>query len=170
MSGQLSILVVGGNGFVGGHIIDYIRAKEPNAHIESLGRKTPVPSIHKDIKQHYADLADTSAVEGIVQSCKPNVIIHTASPPPFICPDSEYENTNIKGTQNLLAAAAKVDSVRVYVYTSSGSVVHDGASDLLNVDESAPILLAPVQKEPYWHSKAVAEIEILKANRISTLR
>ena len=117
------------------------------------------------VKYHVAELADFEAVQRVVNLSKPQVIIHVASPRPFVHPESVYESVNVRGTHNVLMAIGNVNTVRAYIYTSSGSVVHDGASDLIMVDESAPVLYKPKQKEPYWHSKAVAETDILHANR-----
>lgn len=50
------------------------------------------------------------------------------------------------------------------MYTSSASVVHDAVSDLIEGDDSLPLVYLPVQKEMYSHSKAVADQLVLDSN------
>jgi sterol-4alpha-carboxylate 3-dehydrogenase (decarboxylating) len=50
------------------------------------------------------------------------------------------------------------------VYTSSASVIHDSVSDLIEGDESLPLLYIPEQKEVYSHSKALADQLVLDSN------
>lgn len=50
------------------------------------------------------------------------------------------------------------------MYTSSASVVHDSVSDLVDGDDSLPLLYIPVQKEVYSHSKALADQLVRDSN------
>lgn len=50
------------------------------------------------------------------------------------------------------------------MYTSSASVVHDSVSDLVEGDDSLPLLYLPVQKEIYSHSKALGDQLVLDSN------
>lgn len=50
------------------------------------------------------------------------------------------------------------------MYTSSASVVHDAVSDLVDGDDSLPLVYLPKQKEVYTHSKALADQLVLDAN------
>lgn len=53
---------------------------------------------------------------------------------------------------------------KAFVYTSSASVVHDSVSDLVEGDESLPLVYIPKQKEVYSHSKALADQLVLDNN------
>jgi sterol-4alpha-carboxylate 3-dehydrogenase (decarboxylating) len=53
---------------------------------------------------------------------------------------------------------------KAFVYTSSASVIHDSVSDLIEGDETLPLLYLPVQKEVYSHTKALADQLVLDAN------
>lgn len=72
---------------------------------------------------------------------------------------------NVDGTKNLLRAAKKTKSVKAFVYTSTSSAIHDNVSELVDADESLPVLRYPVQKRVYTLTKVEAEDEILAANR-----
>jgi sterol-4alpha-carboxylate 3-dehydrogenase (decarboxylating) len=50
------------------------------------------------------------------------------------------------------------------VYTSSASVVHDSVSDLIEGDDSLPLVYIPMQKEVYSHSKALADQLVRDSN------
>ncbi|TVY35057.1 Sterol-4-alpha-carboxylate 3-dehydrogenase,decarboxylating [Lachnellula subtilissima] len=53
---------------------------------------------------------------------------------------------------------------KAFVYTSSASVVHDAISDLVEADETLPLVYLPQQKEVYSHTKAWADQLVLDAN------
>ncbi|KAL8967468.1 MAG: hypothetical protein Q9197_005415 [Variospora fuerteventurae] len=48
--------------------------------------------------------------------------------------------------------------------TSSASVVHDSVSNLVNADETFPLLFLPVQREVYGHTKALADDLVCESN------
>lgn len=72
---------------------------------------------------------------------------------------------NVDGARNLLNAARKTKSVKALVYTSTSSAIHDNVSELVDADESLPVLRYPAQKRMYTLTKVEAEDEILGANR-----
>lgn len=78
---------------------------------------------------------------------------------------SFYLEVNLEGTRNLLDASIRAGSVKAYVYTSSSSVIHDSVSNLIEGDESYPLLFMPELRQPYHHSKALAEKLALEYNR-----
>ena len=51
-----------------------------------------------------------------------------------------------------------------FVFTSSTSVIHDSVTDLIEADESLPIIHMPVQKVIYSHTKALADQLVIDAN------
>ena len=76
---------------------------------------------------------------------------------------SYYMKVNVTARAKLLELASENDT-KAFVYNSSAGVVHDSYSDLPDADESLPVLYMPQQREPYSHSKAVAETMVLDAN------
>lgn len=71
-----------------------------------------------------------------------------------------YHKVNIEGTKNVIRAAL-AENVRAIIYTSSAGVVFNG-SDLINVDETAPVPRGTM--DAYNETKAEAERLILEAN------
>jgi sterol-4alpha-carboxylate 3-dehydrogenase (decarboxylating) len=59
---------------------------------------------------------------------------------------------NVDGTNNLLKAAKEV-GVKAFVFTSSASVIMDAVNDVVNADESWPVIVGDKQPEYYTHTK-----------------
>lgn len=97
------------------------------------------------VSYHDGDIASLDQVRSILQTVKPPVVIHTASPTMASGADNPaiFEKVNVDGTRNLFECAAKI-GVKAFVYTSSASVVHDNVGDLVDADESLPVLRRPV--------------------------
>lgn len=106
-----------------------------------------------------------SLEQAVFDKVKPKTVFHVACPNSTIIQPEIFWRVNVGGARNLLDASKKVNSVHAFVYTSSSSVSHTNTKDALNIDESAPILQAPIQKRIYTLTKAEAEIQILAANR-----
>ncbi|KAH6677734.1 hypothetical protein B0J14DRAFT_615806 [Halenospora varia] len=80
-----------------------------------------------------------------------------------------YHNVNITGTKNLISSITQVGTVKALVYTSSSSVIHDNATNILNATEDLPICFEPEQLEYHTHTKAVNKELVLNANGRSGL-
>lgn len=159
------VLVVGGCGLLGYHIISDLHQTHPECDIHVLDLEGPTSSArHENVTYHTGDMAEAASVDTVVQEIKPEAIFHVASCRPFVHELDFYMRVNFGGTQNLLAAARKAGSVKAFIYTSSSSVVHDGVSDMIQITETAPVLFIPQQREPYHHSKAMSEKIVLEAN------
>ena len=165
-----SVLVTGGCGFLGHHIVSQLLESKSNNN----ARRVSVLDLRTDrnrlpsVSYYDGDITSEAIVGRILEEVKPDVIIHTASPVPFDDSnnsDALYRKVNIDGTRNLLDLAAKSGCVKAFVYTSSASVVHDTLSDLINADERWPVLRAPQQREYYSETKGIAEELVLAANR-----
>lgn len=159
-----SILIVGGSGFFGQHLIQDLidRGVQPE-HIHILDVKPTNPQ-SPNVTFHYADISSAPDVRKVLQLVKPSVIFHTASPHPFESNRAVLERVNIDGTRNLVQLSHEIGSVAVFVYTSSSSVVHDHYHPLRRADESYPVLRFSQQPSYYSHTKAVAEDIVLSAN------
>ncbi|KAL9612178.1 MAG: hypothetical protein Q9167_003214 [Letrouitia subvulpina] len=157
-----SVLVIGGCGFLGYHIVNQL-AKEA-IQVSVLDLRTNINRVI-GVSYYDGDISSFNSVYNVINQVKPQIIIHTASPLAGTNNSSLYHRVNVEGTRNLIGVAGQTKCVKVLVYTSSASVVHDGVSDLFNADESFPVLYTPQQTEIYSHTKALAEDLVLAANR-----
>ncbi|MDT8306180.1 MAG: SDR family oxidoreductase [Anaerolineae bacterium] len=153
MATPLKILVTGGAGFIGSHVVDtYITAGHDVVVVDNLstGRRAnlnPAATFYEvDIRD--ADLADVFAQE------QPEVVNHhaaQASVPLSVSRPTFDAEVNILGSLNLLEQA-RHHGVQRLIYASTGGAVY-GEPQYLPCDESHPI--RPLS--PYGASKHTVE-------------
>ncbi|KAF2657161.1 NAD(P)-binding protein [Lophiostoma macrostomum CBS 122681] len=144
-----SVLVVGGCGFLGHHIVkEILRRKEDQSPIVVLDSNTQ-RNRQSAVTYHQLDIASYDQVLRVFAEVRPRVVFHTASPSPFERDRVLLEKVNVNGTRNL------IDS----------SVIHNQRSPLVDATEELPVLHYPEQPEYYSHTKALAEEIVLAANR-----
>ncbi|KAI4126638.1 MAG: hypothetical protein LQ341_006860, partial [Variospora aurantia] len=158
---QKCVLVVGGCGFLGHHIVSQLL--DQKARVSVLDFKLDRNRIDA-VDYHGANISVKSDVERVVNKVRPEVIIHTASPTALVSSAALFYAVNVEGTRNLLECARSVGTVKAFVYTSSASVVHDSVSNLVNADETFPLLFLPIQREVYGHTKALADDLVRESN------
>lgn len=170
MSGQVTssdlspVIISGGCGFVGSHLAEGLLAENPNCQIHVIDLDTTrnqVPSVH----YHTCDITSSADVQSIFTKIKPQTVFHAASPDPLVLNPARFRSVNVDGARNLLEAAKRTKSVKAFVYTSTSSAIHDNVSELVDADESRPVLRYPAQRRVYTLSKVEAEDEILAGNR-----
>jgi sterol-4alpha-carboxylate 3-dehydrogenase (decarboxylating) len=146
------VLVVGGCGFLGSHIVNLIAQRHPQTQISIVDLRTSVNrSSSSNISYHDGDITDFAAVKAIFSQVKPDVIIHTASPH-FNAKNEIHDKVNVQGTKNLVKAAQET-GVKVFVYTSSASVILGSEHELVNADEMWPLVTGKAQPEYYTTTK-----------------
>lgn len=157
----MSNLVTGGGGFLGRHLVEQLVAQGESVRV--FCRSEPGCLGLDNVTWFAGDVQDARAV---AEACHDiTTIYHCASLAGIWGKWSLYENTNVHGTRNLLEAATQSQVAR-FVYTSSPSVVFDG-HDMIDADESQPLARSFLCHYP--RSKAIAETDVLDANRAGTL-
>jgi nucleoside-diphosphate-sugar epimerase len=152
----LKALVTGGGGFLGGAVVRLLRQRGDSVRSFTRSRYPWLDEI--GVEQVLGDLASPEAVEKAVEGC--DVVIHTAAKAGVWGRYADFFDTNVTGTQNVIAACKKL-GVRRLVYTSTPSVVH-GGSDVEGANESLPY---PRHFEAYYsETKAKAEKAVLAAS------
>ncbi|KAI9819605.1 MAG: erg26, C-3 sterol dehydrogenase [Pycnora praestabilis] len=157
-----NVLVIGGCGFLGHHIVSQL-SQSYTAQISVLDLSTTRNRL-PNVSYHDGNITDSSQISRIFSEIKPDVVIHTASPPLVGVKKEVYYQVNVVGTRVLLEEAVKV-GVKAFVFTSSASVVSDTVNDLINADERWPAVVGEAQVEYYSDTKAQAEKSVLSANR-----
>jgi 2-alkyl-3-oxoalkanoate reductase len=152
----MKALVTGGGGFLGQAIVRGLCRR--GAEVRSFSRHDHAGLHALGVEQLKGDLADAAAVDAAVQGR--DVVFHAAAKPGIWGNYEEYHQTNVTGTQHVIAACRR-HGVRRLVHTSSPSVVFDGR-DMEGVDESVPY---PASFEAHYpRTKALAEQLVRAAN------
>ena len=150
----MKILVTGGAGFIGSHVVDaYIAAGHEVAVLDNLitGREE---NVNPAATLHRADVRDLAQVQGVIGSFKPEVVNHHAaqSEVPKSVADPGYDaQVNIVGGLNVLKASVD-NSVRKVIFSSTGGALY-GEPDVVPADEDHPV--RPLS--PYGTSKLAFE-------------
>lgn len=114
-----TVLITGGAGFIGSHVVRRMVKKYPEYTIINLdaltyaGNLENLRDVEKAANYHFekADILDTAALEGIFNHYQPDGIIHLAAESHVdrsILSPLDFVYTNVIGTVNLLNAAKKM--------------------------------------------------------------
>ncbi len=148
------VLVTGGAGFIGSHIVDaLIGANYEVAVVDNLhtGKRS---NVHRDARFYQVDIRDRAALESVFDAEHPQYVCHQAALANVrdsLEKPEEYASVNIAGTLNLMEIAWR-RQVRKFTMASTGGAIY-GQVDRLPVDEDYPA--HPL--DPYGVSKLAAE-------------
>ena len=150
------VLVTGGGGFLGRYILESLISQNC-AEITSLGRSPQPELCELGINVICGDIADRDVVSQAAAGA--NIIFHTAAKAGVWGTYQQFFNTNVKGTENVIAACKK-HQIPLLINTSSPSVVSMD-KDIINGDESIPYPANFLTHYPA--TKAVAEKMVSEA-------
>ena len=152
----MKVLVTGGGGFLGQAVCKALVAA---GHSVIAMNRNRYPALDEaKIEQRTGDVANLDSV--LSASAKVDAVVHGAGKVGAWGKLEDYYESNVRGTDNVLAAC-ELNEIGKLVFTSSPSVVHAGA-DLNGVDESTPY--ATHFSSAYAQTKALAEQRVLAAN------
>ena len=119
----MKILVTGGAGFIGSHIIEYLVQRGDNVIVlDNLtnGKMQNISKVSDDINFVNGDVRDYNLVEQLVKDV--DGVFHEAalvSVPESFKMQNEYFDVNVKGTENILKLAKEYGFKIVYASSSS---------------------------------------------------
>jgi UDP-glucuronate 4-epimerase len=128
----MKILVTGGAGFIGSHLVEKLLADghklaildDFNDFYDPQIKRENIAAVADKIAVHQVDLRDPRAVSAMFQGEKFDTVIHLAARAgvrPSIAQPQLYYDTNVGGTLHLLEAARAVGIER-FIFASSSSV------------------------------------------------
>lgn len=148
----MKILVVGGAGYIGSHMIK--RFQSTDHQIEVLDNlSTGFEENSQNYKLHICDLSNKNEVHKILKNNKYDIIMHFASSinvgESYDHPIKYYEN-NVINTLNLLECMIDLKILN-FIFSSTAAVYGEPESTPIKEEQT----LSPVN--PYGHTKAVVE-------------
>lgn len=153
----MNVLITGAGGFLGRHIARQLLDAGHNVRGFSRSGYPELEAL--GIDWVHGDLRNQSDVH---QACHGmEAVIHTAAVPGIWGTWKMYQSINTLGTSNILRSVHD-HQIRYLVYTSSPSVTFSG-DDQADISEDVPYPEKWLCHYP--HSKALAEQEVLAANK-----
>ncbi|MCF1594492.1 NAD-dependent epimerase/dehydratase family protein [Streptomyces muensis] len=171
--GSASVLVTGGSGFVGSHLVK--RLLERGYLVHATVRRTAdtakvrplreMQEAHPDqLRLFEADLLTEGSFDEAMAGCR--VVFHVASP--FRMPEKiddgrrDMVDPALLGTRNVLASVERTPTVERLVLTSTVGAIFGDYSDVLAMDDAVLSeryfnTTSTVENNPYHYAKTVAE-------------
>ncbi|MGI6368343.1 MAG: NAD-dependent epimerase/dehydratase family protein [Anaerolineae bacterium] len=150
----MKVLVTGGAGFIGSHIVDaMLAAGHDVAVIDNLSSGYRA-NVDDRARLYEVDIRDADAVDAVFVQEEPEVISHQAAKANVresMVEPVLYAQVNILGSLNLLEAARRHHTKKL-IYASTGGAVY-GELEYVPADENHPI--KPL--DPYGASKHQVE-------------
>jgi len=144
------VLITGGCGGLGTQIINLLLERNACTKLSAMDLRPAAEPI-KGCEYHFGDLTNEGAMRELFIKIKPSIVIHTASPKFNMANEILYK-VNVDGTKTLLRVASET-GVKAFVYTSSASVISDSSTDLINADETYPLVTGKAQPDYYTNTK-----------------
>ena len=146
----MRILVTGGAGFIGSHVVDaYVAAGHEVAVIDNFSTGSEA-NLNPGARLFRVDVRDQPEVDKAIAAFRPEVVNHHAAQaevPKSVADPAFDAQVNVIGGINLLKASVDHD-IRKFVFISTGGALY-GEPDVVPCDEDHPI--RPLS--PYGTSK-----------------
>lgn len=158
-----TVLITGGCGFVGRHLVECLLRSDPDCHIVIADKNITRNRLSSSRTHYYQiDISSFSDISGLIETTQPRVVFHTASPEPLKSDETLYKTNTLEATKSLLDLSKNCKSTRAFVMTSSVAVIDDYQTVVLHGSDSMPML--PDSRELYAAYKARAEQLVLASN------
>jgi dihydroflavonol-4-reductase len=145
------VLVTGGSGFIGHHLVEALRARGQRVRV--LDVRAPATP-YADVEYAHGSVLDGAAVDAAIAGV--DQVYHLAGLPGMWVADKQaFHDVNCRGTEIVLAAAMKRGISR-FLHCSTESILFP-YSDLNGVPAEEALQPADVMPGAYTRSKSLAE-------------
>jgi UDP-glucuronate 4-epimerase len=149
----MKVLVTGGAGFIGSHLVERLLRDGHDAAIlddfndfyDPKIKRANIAAVAKEIRLHDVDLRDAEKVKNVFQNEKFDAVFHLAARAgvrPSIQQPQLYYDANVSGTLHLLEAARSAGADR-FIFASSSSVYGAAKKVPFSEDENLTQTLSP---------------------------
>lgn len=152
------VLVTGGAGFIGSHIVDALIAAGHTVAVVDNLVKGKRENVNPAARFYLVDVRDAPGLREVFAAERPQVVIHQAALADVresLRDPVGYAMVNVVGTLNLLEAGRAVGTVRKFIFASTGGALYGNPAEL-PATEACP--LGPL--DPYGASKLACEYYI----------
>ena len=153
-SSNNTVVITGGLGFVGRHLINELKTEEPDTPIIVWDRTTS--PILSGVEAQAIDITEPKSYQALLQAAQPNWVIHLAGLAPVGASwkyPERVHRVNCEATRQLLEAIERVSPATKMLAVSSADIYGHGAPD--------PLLELPLSDahphSPYAQSKWAME-------------
>jgi nucleoside-diphosphate-sugar epimerase len=146
------VLVTGGNGFVGRHVVSALQGRGDRVRVLALPAEDTTALAQRGIAVHRGDIRERDTLDEPMRGV--DRVLHLAAMMDVWRPVAHYHAVNVTGTENVCRAALAA-GVRRFVHMSSSSVY--GMALGRPADERCP--LAPF-RDPYPITKALGDMAV----------
>ena len=171
----MKVLVTGGAGFIGSHLVenlltdghDVVIVDDFNDFYDPQIKRQNISAFAKDIRLHDVDLRDADKVGNVFRNEKLDAVFHLAARAgvrPSIQQPQLYYDTNVSGTLHLLESA-RANGVERFTFASSSSVY--GAAKKVPFSEQEHLTQT---LSPYAATKIAAEFLCSTYSHLYNLR
>lgn len=148
----MKVIVTGGAGFIGSHLVDSLILRGVEVHILDNLVAGQIGNVNTKAELHEVDICSEEA-KGIVISVKPDAVFHLAAQADVgkSVRNPKYDaDVNIKGTINMLEACRDA-KVKKFIFASTAAVYGNLKKDSLSENEKT------IPSSYYGLSKLTAE-------------
>jgi UDP-glucose 4-epimerase len=146
-------IVTGGAGFIGSHVVDALLARGDSVTVIDDLSTGEARRVAPEAELRELDIVDLPALSAVFEQVKPSAVFHLAAQASVVAsvedPGRDCE-VNVKGTLNVLEAAARFGAP--VVFTSTGGALYGDEAPMPTSEERIPAPLSP-----YGASKWAAE-------------
>lgn len=171
--GELPVVVTGGSGFVGSHLVRRLLERGYRVHttVRSLANPAKVRPL-REMREEFpgrltvfeADLLTEGSFDEAMEGCR--VVFHVASP--FFMPEKikdgqkDMVDPALLGTRNVLRSVERTPTLEKLVFTSTVGAIFGDYADVDDMDDRVLSekyfnTTSTVANNPYHYAKTVAE-------------
>jgi UDP-glucose 4-epimerase len=162
-----NVIVTGGAGFIGSHIVDLLIEKKFNVIIIDNLSTGKQENINIRAKYYKCDLSNFEEVKKIFEKEKPDFVFHLAAKinvRESIKNPIESAQINIMNTLNLLELS-KDYKIKRFIFSSTGGAIYGDNAEIPTKEISPAVPISP-----YGCSKCAIEKYLISYNKIHNLK